>query len=467
MNKTKQKSSKKSKGKTLTEKRQNAAKIKAKKELFRRKHPQKATSKGFSVAIYQHWQKNLGLRDLLNAHIYYKKPKNSTYSVVDMIIALCAMVCLGLKRVYHAKEYQQETLLAKQLKLKKFSSDTTCYRFLKNYGQLTLTRQIEKVNSELVKPKLEASKLVIVDSDWSTLRSYENDKQGSCPGYNKLRPGQNCFQALNYFANGFSIHSSIIEGNKVPVKEFEFITDLRYVRKRCARIDWLRLDSGFLSQKALKNLDEFSCYKNSREKVRFIANVGMIPVGAKTAKRQSKCRPWTIIKKGVQLQDHGFVKIYKEDKVKHRLILLRKRIKDKKGKRKWQYYPLVTNEKKMNAVQLYHFYMKRQVLENFYDEAKNEYHIQNLPCSKLMGNNLYFSIVCFTFNLLIFFKNDILTSKYHNIRITTLQRKFLNADIFFDGSSFLLLRSVPFYRIFILIFYRVQNQKFSFKYQLC
>ena len=218
----------------------------------------------------------------------FSKKSNSKYSTADLVKAIVAMVLLRVSRVYHINKYQGETKLAQVIGLSKFPSGSTIYRFLEKFSTLTFCRRIQRVNRDLIKDQLEMQKQVVIDGDTSTVESYENKKQGAEKGFNKKNPGGNCFQALTFFGAGFALKSDLLGGKAAPLRSYRTIAHLKEVRKICGRIDWVRLDAGFISGKTLSLLDKFSVCHNLQEKINYVVNAGMKCWGGKEALRKSK-----------------------------------------------------------------------------------------------------------------------------------------------------------------------------------
>ena len=305
---------------------------------------------------------------------------------------------------------------------------------------------------------------IVVDGDWSTVRSYDNTKEGSVRGYNKLRPGKPCLQAIVYFVNGFCLRPELVGGKGVPIMGDKLIEHLQEVREQCRQIDWVRLDSGFICHASVKGLDDFTRTDYGTEKIRFIVNLKKCCQGATEVMRTSKCREWQKIKRGLEIQDHPDIQLYKNYSKKHRVVLVKEYISFKQN---WEYYMLATNEVNMDAVDLYSFYHKRQAIENFFDEAKNSYFIENLPSKKLLGNDLYFNIICLVFNLLVQFRRDVLPQKHCNLHLRTLQKEYFDLELEFDERRLTIPRWIPKYRSLILVLQRLKKLNISVEYRIC
>ncbi len=461
---SKRKTKKKSKNcEYIRRQRVKAARIKARKARHRLKHKQKQMTHGMMVIFARYIIARVKLRELASS-IPGKKKSNSKFSFVDMIVGLVALMAFGLPRVYDVAKYKEQRLLANALQMDRMFSPDTVYRFLKKFAMLTICRHLQKANSKMIREILANQEQIIVDGDWSTLRSYQNSKDGSIKGYNKLRPGRPCYQANVYFANELYIKADILAGNEVPLDSLTLFTDLQEVRRLCGRVDWIRLDAGYISWINLERLDSFSCQGHSRQKVKFVINVGSGTIGAKEAIRLSRFRAWQKVKRGVEIQEFQSLQIYKDYEQKHRLILVHRYFEQEK---RWKYYALVTNDETMSSLELYRFYHQRQCIENFFDDAKNSYFIEQLPSQKLLGNSLYFNIMCLAFNLLVLFRHELLRKKDQWIQLRTLQKNYLLLEVFWDGQVLTVSRHMADYRVLLMIFRRLKKLDIPLEYRLC
>ena len=328
-----------------------------------------------------------------------------------------------------------------------------------------MIKELQQVNTKILSEfRVFKNTESIADVDTSTIRSYDNKKEGSEKGFNKLRPGKNCFQALSYFVNGFCVRSSIIGGKQVPIKAMVLQEHLLEVREFCGILKWVRMDSGFMSEELLRYLDSFVCEAGKNNKIKFIANVKKNCTGAKEALGNLRWKEWETISRGILIQDHRDVQIYQKYDKKHRIIVVKEYAR---AKDKWQYYTLITNENEMSAHSLLKFYHKRQCIENFFDEAKNSYFIENLPSHKLLGNSVYFNIICLTFNLLRIFRYDSLRKQDQNIQLKTLQKKYFDLEMEHNGKILSIPRWIPIYRSILAVVNRLIKLGIDVNYKIC
>ncbi|MBV4424122.1 transposase [Clostridium tyrobutyricum] len=103
-----------------------------------------------------------------------------------------------------------------------------------------------------------------------------------------------------------------------------------------------------------------------------------------------------------------------------------------------KYSLLITNiiDKEMNAVEVFHFYNKRQTIEAFFKMAKNVYHIKNLRTSKFYGIYGFLWLVFITHNLISSFKATILRgTKLENVGVRVLVRSIGSIKAFVERTS--------------------------------
>ena len=181
-------------------------------------------------------------------------------------------------------------------------------------------------------------------------------------------------------------YRKFLPGNKVPHKAFSTYNDLKAVRKLCGRLDWIRLDSGFVGREMLDFLDDFSYQGNSEKKVKYIVNTGMGCIGAKKAKRLSRFREWIFeLARESSFKITVFVK-YSEaikrfvDCCLSKAIFLEEKAKENGN------IMLYVQAKIVLPLQFYIiFTIERQTIENFFDEAKNDYYYRASSMQKTHG----------------------------------------------------------------------------------
>lgn len=103
-----------------------------------------------------------------------------------------------------------------------------------------------------------------------------------------------------------------------------------------------------------------------------------------------------------------------------------------------KYALLITNiiSRDMSAVEIFHFYNKRQTIEAFFKMVKNVYHIRNLRTSKFYGIYSFLWLVFITHNLISWFKSTVLYgTKFENAGVRTLVKNLGNIKGFVKRTS--------------------------------
>ncbi|AJA46172.1 transposase [Clostridium pasteurianum DSM 525 = ATCC 6013] len=181
----------------------------------------------------------------------------------------------------------------------------------------------------------------------------------------------------------------------------------------------LRTDSGFGSAENI-------------EKLRSIPNLKFVTKGYSTvkAKNLAKDIPFSEYDKADEA-----VWVYELPQInKVRYIIVQ--TLSKKGKLK--YSLLITNisAKEMSAVEIFHFYNKRQTIEAFFKIVKNVYHIKNLRTSKFYGIYGFLWLVFITHNIISSFKSTILReTKLERVGVRVLVKSIGNIKAFVKRTS--------------------------------
>jgi hypothetical protein len=111
-----------------------------------------------------------------------------------------------------------------------------------------------------------------------------------------------------------------------------------------------------------------------------------------------------------------------------------------------KYALLITNidSNDMSAVEIFHFYNKRQTIEAFFKMAKNVYHIRNLRTSKFYGIYGFLWLVFITHNLISWFKSTVLYgTRLKNVGVRTLVKSLGSIKGFVKRTSEGIFVNIP------------------------
>lgn len=165
------------------------------------------------------------------------------------------------------------------------------------------------------------------------------------------------------------------------------------------------------------------------------------------------------------------LQIFKDSDKEFRFLLVKERRRIKKVNKgrisytyQWQYWGIVTNIPKaqMHSHKLFRFYRRRQTIENFFKETKQSFNSGKMPSQKFRGNEAYLWLVCIAYNISIWFKRDVLPSKYSRCMMKTIRQR-LNTSALCkdlpDGIQLLLDDDYPYHRTYVYMFQRINMLK--------
>lgn len=367
-----------------------------------------------------------------------KKGKNSTFSTIDMLFALLALMMLGCDRIFHINDkFKDDELLARQLGIVRIFDQSTASRFIAMFTKWHVN-QVERILAELTVKQghFESSGRNELDIDASDLTRSSHNTEGAKPGKNKKNKGKDSYMISCGFSNDQVVGTDMTSGNVHCSQAME--TVFNKAMAIMGRIDLLRLDAGYISIDVLKWLLLLTVSPDSSEKIKFLVGCNGQAEGVKLAKEYAEKHPeeWVEVKKGknkIHVMDFKNVQLFKnypEGKVRLVLVKMNQKIKKVKNDKVRYYrqiriYAIATNlTRGYGARQIFKKYHKRQRIELMFRELKNSFDIGKLPSRKKNANYGYFLLCCLAYNTGYYFKRDILPKKHQNKVIATIRRQF-------------------------------------------
>ena len=145
-----------------------------------------ATSYGGTLPLLDYLEK-IKIKRLLEASLTLKK-QNGTFPLSDVSLALILGRLLGLERISHFEDIEEETMLKRFFKWSKLPDYTTYYNDLKRFKTKEDLEGLEDTNRALTPRALSNQDRVILDFD-STVNTVYGNQQGAEVGYNSHNPG--------------------------------------------------------------------------------------------------------------------------------------------------------------------------------------------------------------------------------------------------------------------------------------
>lgn len=375
------------------------------------------------LAAFIKFAQTLGALDLL-ANVKVKM-KEIDYSVHQKIITLLLSVVIGCRYTSDINDkLVPDTVAANILDMRRFPDQSQINDLIRKIDANGV-EQLRKVHHHMFMKNagcLSSADFVVVDIDQSGLIANGKTYEAAQKGYFSKKKNQKGYQLSAAFCgeNSETISLYLDPGNTHCGARFDdLVRDTLAKLSDVAKSDKLifRIDSGYGSD---DNIQKF------RDKALFIA------------KAYSTVRP-TKIAKGIRKDDwvevDGCVDVYELPNTSSLRYII---VRTLTTKGDFEYTMLVSNLplNQMTAVEMFHFYNKRQTIEAFFKSCKNVYHIKNLRTRKFDGIHAFLWIVFITHNLLSWFKGTVLkNTKLESEGTKTLVEKL--------GSIVAVVRKMP------------------------
>lgn len=426
-----------------------------------------ATQKALGIPIAQFLVEVLQMRRRF-AVVSIAKGRNCTFSVVDLCVGILAIIMLECERLSHVDDqFGRELILAHQLGLKRFFSQSTAHRFI-NQFQGWHINQLRRMHEGLLREKGSAPKVQekVVDFDATTLSVEGRKREGAEPGFNRKAKGKDCYQASAAFCAHEVITQTLDKGHVHCSKRLETL----FLRawQILGRFDVSRLDSGYFSIETISFLLGYVG-------LHFLIVASGRCMGIQQARAYALDHPhrWKPVGRAQQTWVMNFNShpLFAGLTLSLRVVLVKRRERVKKvknGRVHWRtkefIYGIVTNidrkEKTPNAI--YRFYHARGTIENFFRETRQAFHLGKLPSQRFRGNEAYLWFVALAYNGFIWFKRDVLPKHLQRRNVQTIRRKLnVEADIHLLPDSFYLVfnQHFKFTRTYVYLFQRLATLK--------
>lgn len=325
------------------------------------------------------------------------KMKKVDYSVHQKMITLLLSVVIGCRFTSDINDkLVPDTVAANMFDMKRFPDQSQINSLLRKIDNKGV-EQLKSVHHQMFTQNaqcLSATGFVVVDIDQSGLIANGKTYEITQKGYFSKKKNQKGYQLSAALCGETSETVSLYfdPGNTHCGARFEDLVKDTLVKLSDIAKDnrlILRVDSGYGSDENIRKI---------RHRVLFVA------------KAYSTVRPTNIaktIKKSDWEEIDGCVDVFElpvHDGLRHIIV----RTLTRKGD--FEYTMLVSNLslKQMSAVEMFHFYNKRQTIEAFFKTCKNVYHIRNLRTRTFDGIHAFLWLVFITHNLLSWFKSTVL-----------------------------------------------------------
>lgn len=367
-----------------------------------------------------------GIREGLDNRVKVEGRRTSKYSPGSVITNCLFGIFMGYSRPSQMGVLAADRVFQKVADLKGFPVQSTISRFLQSL-KVSVAREISGFNFDLLmkfRNNFKESKSFTLDLDSHVTPVYGSQQRAGL-GYNPKKKGRKSYHPLLCFVGETRDYLGGLFRSGKHHSSYHGVEFLKGMIKKLPRhIEniGLRADGGFFSREMIKFL--------VKEAIEFYIAV---PIQPWVQKKIRHMQDWTDIGGGAETAECGYVF---EKQAALRMVFVRQRVKGENSPKKqlkmlntedvkYDYQVIVTNGRK-EAKGVWRYYNKRACCENFIKEGIYGFGLDKVVSHSYAGNYAWFELVMLAYNLMNFFKEEVLNQKKVKNTIQTIRdRLFL------------------------------------------
>jgi len=361
------------------------------------------------------------IKEGLTSRVKVEARRKSKYSPGAMVASCLYGVFLGYSRPAQMEILSADKVFQHVVGLCGFPVQSTISRFLSAL-KVSVAREIASFNFELLmkfRKGLKALRSITLDLDSHVTPVYGNQQRAAL-GYNPRKRGRKSYHPLFCFVGETRDY---LGGVFRSGKHHSSYNVVRFLKKAIKRLPShigdirLRADSGFFSRDMVNFLIK-----------RDIEFYIVVPIQPWVQRKIRHLRDWKGIGGGVETGECEYV--VKKD-VSLRMVVIRQRIKSNSSPRKqlkllttedvrYDYQVILTSSDK-EAEEVWRFYNQRACCENFIKEGIYGFGLDKVVSHNYGGNYAWFELMMLAYNLMNFFKEQVLNQKKVKNTIQTIR----------------------------------------------
>jgi hypothetical protein len=405
---------------------QKNIKCKQSKKIIKEEFSGKNLTRFGGSGLIRRFFKRHRIKEQIENRVKVQGRRKSKYSVGDMLIGCLYAMFLGYPRPGQMEVLSTDRVFQGIAGLGSFPVQSTISRFLSSL-RVCVARQIASFNFDLLmkfRGGFKAFKSITLDLDSHVTPVYGNPQRAGL-GYNPKKKGRKSYHPLLCFVGETRDYLGGLFRSGKHHTSYHAVRFLKAVIKKLPRhIEdiKLRADGGFFSREMIKFL--------IKKPIEFYI---VVPIQPWVQKKIRHMRDWKDIGGGAETGDCEY--IFNKD-VTLRMVFVRQRVKGQNAPRKqlkllntadvkYDYQVIVTNSKK-EAADAWRYYNKRACCENFIKEGIYGFGLDKVVSHSYAGNYAWFDLLMLAYNLMNFFKEEVLSQKKVKNTIQTIRdRLFL------------------------------------------
>ena len=361
------------------------------------------------------------IKEQIENRVKVQGRRKSKYSVGDMLTGCLYAMFLGYPRPGQMEVLSTDKVFRVLAGLVSFPVQSTISRFLSSL-KVIVARQIADFNFDLLmkfRGGFKAFISITLDLDSHVTTVYGNQQRAGL-GYNPKKKGRKSYHPLLCFLGESRDYLGGLFRSGKHHSSYHAVKFLKALIKRLPRhIEQIRLrsDSGFFSGEMIRYL--------MKEHIEFYMVVPMQPWVQKKIKH---LKEWKSIGWGISTGQCEYV--FEKD-ASLRMVVVRQRVKKGNPPRKqlkllhtddviYDYQVILTNSDK-EPEQVWRFYNERASCENFIKEGIYGFGLDKVISHSYAGNYAWFELLMLAYNLMNFFKEEVLSQKNVKNTIQTIR----------------------------------------------
>ena len=355
--------------------------------------------------------KRYRIKQQIDKRIKVEGRRKSKYGIGDMLISCLYAMFLGYPRPGQMDNLIADRVFQKVAGLVSFPVQSTLSRFLKAV-KVSVAREIAAFNFDLLmrfRDGFKKMKRITLDLDSHVTPVYGSQQRAGL-GYNPKKKGRKSYHNLLCFVGETRDYIGGFFRSGKHHTSYNAVKFLKgMIKKLPSRIEHIKLraDGGFFSRDMIKYL--------VKEKIEFYMAV---PIQPWVQKKICHTRNWTDIGGGAETGECEYV-LTKE--ITLRMVFIRQKIKGNNSPKKqlkllnidevkYDYQVIMTSSDK-EAADVWRYYNQRACCENFIKEGIYGFGLDKVVSHSYAGNYVWFELLMLAYNLMNFFKEEVLNQK--------------------------------------------------------
>lgn len=385
-----------------------------------------ATAYGGIIPLLDYLEKIL-LTNHLETHLSVKK-QGGIFSFASVMTTLILGRLLGLERVSHFEDIEQETLLKRYFKWEKLPDYTTYYHDLQRFHTVEDVEGLKQTNEKLTERVLAKQNRVILDFD-SSVNTVFGHQEGAEVGYNAMHPGKKSMHPL-YVFDGISrlcLYAELRNGKAYTSNGMieAAMEALKHVRSDATVM--ARFDKGFPNDTHLRFFEEYRDPDTGL--LQEIPYVGKYKLYSNLVKKGVE-NYWCRVYEGTKIIEWTEIEHQAQTWSKPRRIILIRMAESSEFDEPylseafiWEYQTLVTNMED-SGDEIWRFYNHRACMENYIKESKHGFGSDQVSGDGFYANFADLWLKMMAYNIYILFGKEVCASTHSAYTIARFRRTF-------------------------------------------